>query len=154
MTGDSFEVEGMTQNLIELLTTLVQRQNLHEVVRQGIVPLMSTVAAYMIVPANRESYHRGDYSYFIYEKSEDVYKERSIRNSCLDLVSSLIEVFGDEAVEALLTIINSLIAVPSALKQTPDDASTKSEISTAGSQQSLDDVNIFEANYVSQNKKH
>lgn len=121
----------MTLNLIELLTTLVQRQNLHEVVRQGIVPLMSTVAAYMIVPANRERYYQGDYNYFIHEKGEDIYKERAIRNSCLDLISSLIEVFGDEAVESLLTILESLMAAPTP-KYIPDDA--KSTASTSASQ--------------------
>jgi len=52
----------------------------------------------MIVPYNRERYHYGDYNYFIHDKDEDIYKQRSIRNSCLDLISSLIEVYGDQAV--------------------------------------------------------
>ncbi len=33
---------------------------------------------------------------------------RSIRNCCLDLVSSLIEVFGDLAVESILFVIENL----------------------------------------------
>jgi hypothetical protein len=77
-------------------------------VRQGIVPLLSTVASYMILPNNRERYHYGDYNHFVHDKTEDVYKQRTIRNSCLDLISSLIEVFGDEAVQSILFIVESL----------------------------------------------
>jgi hypothetical protein len=74
----------------------------------------------MIIPANRERYHQGDYNYFIHEKDEDIYKERSIRNSCLDLISSLIEVFGDTAVESLLFVIQALVA-PAPVEQRKDD---------------------------------
>lgn len=42
-------IKGMTLQLIELLTTLVQRPNVQEVVRQGINPLLMTVSSYMIV---------------------------------------------------------------------------------------------------------
>jgi hypothetical protein len=45
---------------------------------------------------------------FIHEKDEDVYKIRSIRNSCIDLLSSLIESFGDDAVTSILTVVESL----------------------------------------------
>lgn len=63
----------------------------------------------MILPYNRERYHYGDYNYFILDKDEDIYKTRSIRNSCLDLISSLIEVFGNDAVESILTVIEKLL---------------------------------------------
>ena len=50
--GDDDEphgIKGMTLQLLELLTTLVQRPNVQEVVRQGILPLMVTVSGYMVV---------------------------------------------------------------------------------------------------------
>ena len=75
----------------------------------------------MIIPANRENYN-----YFIHEKDEDIYKERSIRNSCLDLISSLIEVFGDTAVESLFLIIDSLT---SSNPITKPEATTDSPVS-------------------------
>ena len=75
--------------------------------RQGIIPLMMTVASYMILPSNRERQHVGDYNLFIHDKDEDIYKQRAIRNSCLDLISSLIEVFGDDAVQSILFVIES-----------------------------------------------
>jgi hypothetical protein len=133
----------MTQNLIELLTTLVQRQNLQEVVRQGIIPLVMTVASYMILPSNRERQHVGDYNLFIHDKDEDIYKQRAIRNSCLDLVSSLIEVFGDDAVQSILFVIESLFHKGLSTSVTSD--------STSSSDQT---PNMMENVYNSTNKKH
>lgn len=63
----------------------------------------------MIVPRDKSRQHIGDHNYFIHEKDEDIYKARSIRNSCLDLVSSLIEVFGDIAVESILLVSENMI---------------------------------------------
>jgi hypothetical protein len=109
----------MTLQLIELLTTLVSRQNVQEVVKHGIAPLITTISSYMIIPHAKERQHLGDYHHFIYEKDEDFYKQRSIRNSCLDLVSSLIEVFGDLAVESILFIIENLLLTTSANESSP-----------------------------------
>ena len=99
----------MTQQLIELLTTLVARPNVQEVVRQGIAPLLTTVSSYMIIAHSKEKAHLFDSCHFIHEKDEDVFKLRSIRNSCTDLVSSLIEVFGDDCVRAVLYIVENLL---------------------------------------------
>lgn len=52
----------------------------------------------MIIEGDKERMHCGDSSYFIHEKDEDFYKVRSIRNLCLDLISSLIEALGDLSV--------------------------------------------------------
>lgn len=46
---EAYGVEGMTLQLLELLTTLISRQNVQEVVKQGIVPLLTTVSSYMII---------------------------------------------------------------------------------------------------------
>ena len=73
----------------------------------------------MILPRERERYHVGDYNHFIHDKDEDVYKMRSIRNSCLDLISGLIEVFGDLAVESILFVIENLFLTTSAEASSP-----------------------------------
>jgi hypothetical protein len=73
----------------------------------------------MILPHNRERYHVGDYNHFIHDKDEDIYKQRNIRNSCLDLISSLIEVFGDLAVESILFVIENLFLTTSAAVSSP-----------------------------------
>ena len=75
----------------------------------GIVPLITTVSSYMIIPRKLERQHLADFSYFIHDKDEDVYKARTIRNCCLDLISSLIEVFGDLAVESILFVIENIL---------------------------------------------
>ena len=74
----------------------------------GIVPLITTISSFMILPHARERFHLGDLNHFIHEKDEDIYRFRSVRNSCLDLISSLIEVFGDLAVESILYVIDNL----------------------------------------------
>ena len=81
---------------------------MQEVVKQGIVPLITTISSFMIVPRNKERQHVGDYNFFIHEKDEDIYKVRTIRNSCLDLISGLIEVFGDLAVESILFVVENM----------------------------------------------
>jgi hypothetical protein len=73
----------------------------------------------MIIPYSKESYHVGDYNHFIHDKDEDIYKQRNIRNSCLDLVSGLIEVFGDLAVESILFVIENLFLTTSAGSSSP-----------------------------------
>ena len=70
----------------------------------------------MIIQHFKESHHKGDYNHFIHEKDEDIYKARNIRNSCLDLISGLIEVFGDLAVESILFVIQNLFLTTSAEK--------------------------------------
>jgi hypothetical protein len=97
----------------------------------------------MIVPANQERHHYADHNYFIHEKDEDLYKHKSIRNSCLDLISSLIEVFGDQAVESILINVDALLNPVEASK---DQSATK--------QGTMDEVDIFEQNYISRNRKH
>mmetsp|Transcript_21600 Transcript_21600/g.15838 ORF Transcript_21600/g.15838 Transcript_21600/m.15838 type:complete len:110 (+) Transcript_21600:280-609(+) len=98
----------MTLQLIELLTTLISRPSVQEVVKLGIVPLITTVSSFMILPRLSHREHLADHNLFIHEKDEDFYKVRSIRNCCLDLISSLIEVFGDLAVESILFVIETI----------------------------------------------
>lgn len=88
-------IRGMTLQLIELLTTLVQRPNVQEVVRQGINPLLVTVSSYMILEYKDHREHRVDENFFLYDKTQTVFKTRNIKNQCVDLFSSLIEIFGD-----------------------------------------------------------
>jgi hypothetical protein len=101
----------------------------------------------MIIPYSKERQHVGDYHHFIHEKDEDFYKQRSIRNSCLDLVSSLIEVFGDLAVESILFVVENLFLTTSASQSSP----TKIK----GNQvQSVEEVNIYDYTYSSTHPKH
>lgn len=95
-------VEGMIYQSLELLATLVQRPNVQQLILQGIVPLTSTVCSYLIVPAKEEHVHRYDSTYFL---TQDNWHVQSIRNKCLQLINSLIEVFSDGALEAILLFV-------------------------------------------------
>ena len=148
---EAYGVEGMTQQLIELLTTLISRQNVQEVVRQGMVPLITTISSYMIIQHRKERYHVGDYHHFIHEKDEDFYKQRSIRNSCSDLISSLIEVFGDLAVESILFVVENLFLTTSAELSSPSKRGATEQTPQA---QTIEEINIYEFTYSSTHKKH
>ena len=102
-------IKGMTLQLIELLTTLVQRPNVLEVVRQGVIPLLMTISSYMIVEKVNENEYKRDANIFLHDRTESVFKLRNIKNQCVDLFSSLIECFGDLAVQSILQIIQSLL---------------------------------------------
>ena len=92
---ESYGTRGMTLQLIELLTTLVQRPNVQEVVRQGVNPLLMTVSSYMLVEWRDEREYLCDSNLFLHDKSQSVYKVRRIKNQCVDLFSTLIEIYGD-----------------------------------------------------------
>ena len=55
--------------MIELLTTLVQRPNVQELVRQGINPLLMTVSSYMIITKQNENEYYYDQNYFLNDKN-------------------------------------------------------------------------------------
>ena len=102
----------------------------------------------MIIPCNKERLHIGDYNHFIRDKTEDAYKSRSIRNQCLDLISSLIEVFGDLAVESILFVIENLFLSTSSEHISPNKSKSLDKIN------SIDDINIYDFTYSSSHKKH
>lgn len=73
-------IKGMTLQLVELLTTLVQRPNVQEVVRQGVVPLLMTISSYMIVEQGDELEYLYDHNIFLHHRTESVFKLRTIKN--------------------------------------------------------------------------
>ena len=95
-------IKGMTLQLVELLTTLVHRPNVQEVVRQGVIPLLMTISSYMIVEKSNETEYIRDVNIFLHDRTESIFKLRNIKNQCVDLFSSLIESFGDLAVQSIL----------------------------------------------------
>ena len=98
-------LEGMIYQSLELLATLVQRPNVQQLILQGIVPLTTTVCSYLIIPMRQEHSHKYDNTYFL---AQDSWHVVSIRNKCLQLISSLIEAFNEEAIEALLLFVQNI----------------------------------------------
>ena len=48
--------------------------------RQGINPLLMYVSSYMIVEYKDQREHKVDDNYFLYDKTQSVYKTRNIKN--------------------------------------------------------------------------
>ena len=59
----------------------------------------------------------GDATYFIADKTYDLLKNETIRSQCLVMISSLIEVFGDDAINALLLVLQRMFAAELINKQ-------------------------------------
>ena len=70
-----------------------------------------TVSSYMIVLMKDQREHLADENYFLHDKTQSIYKMRNIKNQCVDLFSSLIEVFGDLAVNSTLLVIENLLSI-------------------------------------------
>lgn len=116
---EAYGTRGMTLQLIELLTTLVQRPSVQEVVRQGVNPLLMTVSSYMLIESRDEQEYLCDSNLFLHDKSQSVYKVRRIKNQCVDLFSSLIEIFGDQAISSILLVVEYLLNPPQAAEPKP-----------------------------------
>mmetsp|Transcript_3243 Transcript_3243/g.3195 ORF Transcript_3243/g.3195 Transcript_3243/m.3195 type:complete len:168 (-) Transcript_3243:131-634(-) len=106
----------------------------------------------MILPKANHKEHLGDFNHFIHDKDEDVYKLRSIRNCCLDLISSLIEVFGDLAVESILYVIDNHFFFDGS--NPGSQANAGNPKSTSLLAKSVEEINIYEFVYNSKNKLH
>ena len=65
---------------------------------EGLVPLITSVSSYLLIQHDHERRHHGDATFFISDKSQELLKVETIRSQCLVLISSLIEVFGDDAI--------------------------------------------------------
>ena len=96
---------------------------------------------------------RIDEHYFLYDKTQTVFKTRNIKNQCVDLFSSLIEIFGDQAISAILFVINGLLDLSpqAALGEEESKASEESQRSTAESELSAD---FTKFSYKSKNESH
>lgn len=94
-------IVGMTMQLIELLTSLSNKGAIRNLIQVGIVPLITSVASYMILSNEQENEQIIDQSQFINLNNDNVY-EHSVRNYCLSFLSQMIENFDDDAVEAIL----------------------------------------------------
>ena len=70
---------GMTMQLIELLTSLANKGSIRSLIQVGIVPLITSIASYMILSQEQENEQITDQSQFININNDNVY-EHSVRN--------------------------------------------------------------------------
>jgi len=77
--------------LVDFLTTLLTKGSVRPIIQTGLVPLLTTIISYMILP-NEQFNSLNDKTLFAGE--EEIY-DHSVRNYCKELVNSLIEAFDD-----------------------------------------------------------
>ena len=99
-----------------------------------------TVSSYMILEHSQSRIYLGDEHFFLHDKTQSIFKLRNIKNQCIDLFSSLIEIFGDHAITSILKIITKLLE-----DQPFEEDKTEEEES---------DYNLKEYAYMSTNAKH
>jgi hypothetical protein len=71
---------------------------------------MKTLGVYLLLPYNKERAHSKDNLFFIQDKSHDMLIVDTIRSQCLVTISSMIEVFGDDAVRVLILVIQNMFS--------------------------------------------
>lgn len=133
-------VVGMTMQLIELLTSLSNKGSIRNLIFVGMMPLVTSVASYMILSKEQENEQITDQSQFINVNNENVY-EHSVRNYCLNFISQMIENFDDDAVEAILCVTeNFLLSM---------EENKESSVET-----NFDEVDVLKYTYNSSDKNH
>lgn len=131
---------GMTMHLIELLTSLATKGSIRNLIFIGIVPLITSVASYMILSNEQENESMDDQSQFININNEVVY-EHSVRNYCLNFISQIIENFDDDAVEAILWVAENFLL-------------SMSESKAPSVETNFDEVDVMKYTYNSTDNRH
>jgi hypothetical protein len=133
-------IVGMTMQLIELLTSLSNKGSIRNLIFVGMVPLVTSVASYMILSNEQEDEHINDQSQFIFINNENVY-EHSVRNYCLNFISQIIENFDDDAVEAIIHVTENFLL-------------SMEENKEEYTETNFDEVDVMKYTYNSSDKRH
>lgn len=98
-------IEGMTRQLIDLITTLIVNPSIHTLIRAGLGPFTATLCSYLILPQNQLEDYQNNALYFI-EESDPARGEvaDSVRTLSTRIIETLIETFGSSTIETLQTI--------------------------------------------------
>ena len=131
-------ITGMTMQLIELLTSLSNKGSIRNLMFVGMVPLVTSVASYMILSNEQENEQIDDQGQFVY--TDNTY-DHTVRNSCLNFISQLIENFDDDAVEAILCVMDNFLL-------------SMVENKEANVETSFDEVDVMKYTYNSSDKRH
>ena len=96
---------GMTMSLLELLTTLMTKGAVRGVIQPALVPVLTSIASYMILAADEDE---GDDLNYTTTNNQNTY-HHTVRNYCREFISQVIEAFDDQAVEALIYVCEKFL---------------------------------------------
>ncbi|CAG9326241.1 unnamed protein product [Blepharisma stoltei] len=101
-------VEGLTIQLLELITSLIIRPVIGPQVVGELKALVNTLAWYLPLTAEQEDLWSNDPNQFISEEDNEEYLKSS-RTSCLKLISALVDLFGDASIECIVSAVESIL---------------------------------------------
>jgi len=102
-------VEGLTVQLLELITSIIIRPVIGPQVVGELKALINTLVWYLPLTVEQEELWSNDPNQFISEEDIEEYLKSS-RISCLKLISELIDLFGDTSVECIVSVVESMLA--------------------------------------------
>ncbi|CAD8134500.1 unnamed protein product [Paramecium pentaurelia] len=101
-------IEGLCAYSIELITILVTKPALYNLIKFGTFPLLNTLTTFLIATKDQERQWVKDPSYFILNDEEELL-QKSVRTLALRLINDIIEKYGDTFVQQILMVGEKLI---------------------------------------------
>ncbi|EGR32294.1 hypothetical protein IMG5_089160 [Ichthyophthirius multifiliis] len=97
------EIEGLTINCIELVSTLVTKDTLYMLIKLAVFPIINALSHFILLTKDQERQWVYEPNQFVSD-DEDEQNMRSIRNLALQLIFQLIDKFGDITIQALMIV--------------------------------------------------
>ncbi|KAL4481460.1 hypothetical protein ABPG74_007549 [Tetrahymena malaccensis] len=97
------EIEGLTLNAIELLATLVIKEDLYMLVKHALFPIINALAHFILLSKQQEKLWIHEPNQFITD-DEDEANMKSLRALAHNLIFQLIEKFQDQTTQALMIV--------------------------------------------------
>lgn len=102
------DLEIIASQLIELVATLITKPILRDILQLGIYPLINSLSYYMLMTRHDEHLWLKDPNQFI-SNDEDEGNYRGIRQSGLKLISDIVDKYPNEALQALLIVVEKFL---------------------------------------------
>ena len=108
MNDDATGVEGLASQLLELISSVVIRPGRNESLLKELSNFVNSLLWYMMLTLDQQHLWKNEPNQFILEDDPDE-GWRSARIAALKLVSDIIEIFGDTAVNVILQVISNTL---------------------------------------------
>jgi len=100
-------MHGVAALLLDLLSSLTLRPAVRQAVQLELVPIIRTLANYLLLSADQARQKDSDPAQFLLEEEGET-GTRSARSGALKLISELVEVFREDAVRGVISVADML----------------------------------------------
>ena len=108
MNDEATGVEGLAAQLLELISSVVVRPGRNESLLKELSNFVNSLLWYMMLTLDQQQLWKNEPNQFIIEDDPDE-GWRSARTTALKLISDIIEIFGDAAVNLILQVISNTL---------------------------------------------